>query len=244
MRVNRHLVTRETRQGLITALPSCGSSLVHIQNNLVDASSTRSLSTLPRYFEQPWQKYWTYQIPKATDGSAEHPHKNVRRVLRKKVEEWREYHGTQSIIEDSPPWAYADGTPAPHRPKDHSRQHWEHKVLHQFIEAAAIVEDLQDQDRLPAIPATQVQRDWDPNIPLFLEDSHEAGRAPGSASVSDDGGLKPLFVGTDPADYIKEPYPLPPNKTQRPFWSRRHWGLTSSFLLERPKQRPNWNENE
>ena len=210
----------------------------------------RRLSTLPRYFEQPWKAYWGYGVPRPTDGTTEHPSRFARRQLRKNVQEWREYHGTGALVDDVAQWEFADGTPPPHRPVNHSTQHWEHKVLHQFIVAGAAVEALAAEGRLPRVPATQVQRDWDPQIPLFLEDADEHGKAAWDPATAADAPadaateeLTPLVVGeTDPAAFVKEPYPTP--ERERPHWNRRLWGLTPNFLQERQKQRPLWNETE
>lgn len=57
-------------------------------------------------------------------------------------------------------------------------KHHQDSILVQLIRAGAVVENTASRGYLPRIPGVREQRDWDPEIPLFLEDADEHGKAP------------------------------------------------------------------
>ncbi|CCW61916.1 unnamed protein product [Phytomonas sp. EM1] len=73
---------------------------------------------------------------------------------------------------------YADGTPSAISPARFSFKHHQDHLLVQLIRAGAVVERYEEEGLLPRIPGTPEQRDWDPEIPLFLDDLDERGRPP------------------------------------------------------------------
>jgi hypothetical protein len=66
-----------------------------------------------------------------------------------------------------------------------------------MIKAAAVVEDAAERAWLPRVPGTAEQRDWDPEIPLFLDDVDEHGKVPVSHYLQrerGEGGGGPPFT--------------------------------------------------
>lgn len=123
----------------------------------------------------------------------------------------------------------------------------------QLIRAGAAVERFEADNLLPHIPGTAEQRDWDPAIPLFLEDLDEHGRPPTVLqSVTDrvvderfadavakathlanphaGETLEPntMFASYDPASFVSDEVKA---DQRRPYWSRRRWALTDNFLV-------------
>ena len=66
----------------------------------------------------------------------------------------------------------------PISPARYALKHFQDKQLEMLIRAAAVVEELAETNTLPRIPGVKEQRDWDPEIPLFLADSDEHGAVP------------------------------------------------------------------
>jgi hypothetical protein len=234
---------------------------------LVGAAACRHSSQYTaRGRERPWTDFWSAEKPVLPDSRSQHPHPEIRKKLRKTKAEWRQHHGHGMRLghmgdaREVADWEHADGTPAPHGPSRYSFLHHKHHLLHQFIDAGAIVEDRTTDRRLPRIPSTKLHRDWDPEIPLFLEDADERGAAPEqfrSDGPEFDGAAPKQWMSSDlspraggdvleaeqlkgqydPAEFIHEAVPL--KDPRRPFWNRRLWALTSEFLLKKPKRNKN-----
>lgn len=158
---------------------------------LLVASSATSVrhnsSAYMRGHEVPWRNVWSYDPPSAASlpkGSMDHPHPDWNNKLRKTVYEWRNFYGHGQKVRhmgptrELPDWEHADGTPAPHSGNRFSYMVHKHDLLAQIIRAGADVERRAAADQLPRIPASQAQRDWDPEIPLYLEDDDERGGEP------------------------------------------------------------------
>lgn len=205
-----------------------------------------------------WSDFWK-EHPEQPDSRPGHPVPFMNDKMRKSRQEWRAYHGgglrhhSTGELRNLPDWEYADGVPAPHSQKKYSTEFHRHHLLKQFIVAGATVERLAAQGRLPTVPSSKAQRDWDPEIPLFLEDDHDAGaaahihRATGEDRLPDNAGvtsdIDPSLqrhdlrgVDYDPAEFVHDELKLP---TVRPFWNRRLWALTNEFLV--PKMPRNKN---
>jgi hypothetical protein len=156
---------------------------------------------------------------------------------------------------------YSDGTPAPLSLKRFSWKHHQDHLIVQLIRAGAAVEALADQDQLPRIPGTAEQRDWDPEIPLFLDDLDEHGKAPMWHYTAEDRhitesmkaagiskklankyhgeSLEPItmFASYDPQAFVNDS-----TRTRddgRPLWSRRRWNLNNDFSVYRPPRAKN-----
>jgi hypothetical protein len=130
-------------------------------------------------------------------------------------------------LRDIPDWEFADGSPAPHTRRRYAHEHYRHKILYQFIKAGACVESRAAEGSLPRVPGTKEQRDWDPQIPLFLEDVDEAGAAP-----------PPGYVPYTPGEFVHEPL-VHPDQTRRPYWSKRAWHITKEYLMRKPQRNKN-----
>uniref|UniRef100_A0A7S1QJ23 39S ribosomal protein L52, mitochondrial n=1 Tax=Neobodo designis TaxID=312471 RepID=A0A7S1QJ23_NEODS len=178
----------------------------------------------------------------------------------RKRHEWREFYGHgasaghQGRLREIPDWEFADGTPAPHNARRHAFEWHKHNLLYQIIEAGAIVEELAAADRLPMVPATKAQRDWDPNVPLFLEDQDERGARPsvyrGEYSAADipshlDADLKPRERGDMPPATVESYNPSEfvddriVAKKPEPFWNKRLWALSNEFFIQRYRKNTN-----
>eukprot|EP00760_Papus_ankaliazontas_P018605 PhM_4_TR17557/c0_g1_i1/m.34152 len=141
--------------------------------------------------KRPWTDFWGYEknpvYPKST---CDHPNPRIAQRYRKSHREWERHHGfgsapqTQGELKEVPDWEFADGTPAPVTRTQYHAEHYKNKLLFQLIRAGATVEQRAAAGTLPKIPATKEQRDWDPNVPLFLEDVDEAGVSPAATSTT------------------------------------------------------------
>lgn len=213
--------------------------------------------------------------------------------FRKTHVEWLLHHGHGERLgkygpsRDLPDFEYADGTPASISPRRFAFKHHLDHLLVQLIRAGATVEQYEARQLLPRVPGVKEQRDWDPEIPLFLDDLDAQGNtsglfrsssAAGSATVHPGGftealvekrfdhrentttpinvskpfphrnwnrarghldeegdtGPSPLEVNTmfatyDPKAFVKDE--IPTVDLRRPFWSRRRWSLSDSFML-------------
>ena len=151
-------------------------------------SSRSSSSAFLRNHELNWKRTFTYDRPYGAasypDGSMHHVHPGWKNKLRKTVYEWRNYYGHGQKVahlgpsREIPDWEHADGTPAPHSGRRFTLLSHKQDMLAQIIRAGAIVERMARDDQLPRIPGSDAQRDWDPEIPLFLEDDDERGGTP------------------------------------------------------------------
>lgn len=181
--------------------------------------------------------------------------------LRKNAVEWRFHHGhggryyIRGPLREISDFEYADGTPAPISNARYGFKHFQDSLLVQLIRSGALVERCASMNYLPRIPGVAEQRDWDPEIPLFLEDVDEHGKAPAehfartvdekhiqskfatksvSATLVNEHNketLEPItmFASYDPAAFITEKIKL--KETTRPLWSRRRWVLSNQFLV-------------
>ena len=138
-----------------------------------------------------WSHFWKKDVsyPSVHPG---HPMERVNKRMRKSVREWERYHGFgnratgQGLAKEIPDWEYADGTPGTPSKSKYHFTYYKNKLLFQIIKSAAFVEKRLADGAMPKIPGTQSSRDWDPQIPLFLEDSDECGQhAPANAIAMD-----------------------------------------------------------
>lgn len=185
-----------------------------------------------------------------------------RPVFRRSHIEWLLHHGHGDRLGKFGPsreiadFEYADGTPSTVSPSRFAFKHHQDHLLVQLIRAAATVERLEAADLLPRIPGTPEQRNWDPEIPLFLDDMDEsdsAVTAAGSsivnqfisthfteeASVGSSASAanrncgetleaNTLFATYDPAAFVSDAIA---SERRRPFWSRRRWALSDNFMV-------------
>ena len=206
-----------------------------------------------------WTDFWSTvetpsssQYPRGEDGLPQHAG-----LYRKSRMNWWTHHGSKhpnsvhAAESDLPDWEYADGTPAPLEKLNAKRDVYFHNNFGQIVAAAARAEELAEQGRLPLIPGSKEQRDWDPNIPLFLEDEDEHGVFPTDAQtaapgdLNDPSSLKAVslpeassrhhgFDGShapyNPAQLFTENVRPP---STRPL-QRRKWALTNEFLIKKP----------
>lgn len=101
--------------------------------------------------------------------------------FRKTHIEWMLHHGhgdrygkygpTREVAD----FEYADGTPSPISRRRFALKHHQDHLLVQLIRAGAAVEQYEESGMLPRVPGTREQRDWDVQIPLFLDDLDERG---------------------------------------------------------------------
>jgi hypothetical protein len=202
---------------------------------------------------------WPNERGTLPERNTPHPHRQLH-IARSRTD-WRVIHGHGARLghmgrpREIPDWEFADGTPAPHNSKRHAFEFHKHHLLYQFIEAGAEVESRAAQGKLPIIPSTTVQRDWDPNVPLFLEDVDERGARPSvfrqfvapqavSSQLSTDlepkeRELQPAVIeGFEPSELLSEERVSKTKKTP-PFWNKRLWALTNEFLMKKPTRNPN-----
>ncbi|KEG10058.1 hypothetical protein DQ04_04241040 [Trypanosoma grayi] len=104
--------------------------------------------------------------------------------MRKTHTEWMFFHGhggrpgMYGPSREIADFEFADGTPASVSSRRFAFKHHQDHLLVQLIRAGAVVERHAVSGLLPRVPGTAEQRDWDPAIPLFLEDVDERGRPP------------------------------------------------------------------
>ncbi|CUE58789.1 Hypothetical protein, putative [Bodo saltans] len=215
------------------------------------------------------------QEPERPNTVANHPH----RKFRKTSVEWRLHHkngvryGNLGPTREIADFEYADGTPAPMSGKRFALKHHQDGLLVQLIRAGATVEKSAASGYLPRIPGVPEQRNWDPEIPLFLEDADEHGKAPtqhyessvaarhlnskfAGAESSSRGGspsavnrhagetLEPITMF---ASYDAASFINEPVRTmeaRKPIWSRRRWALSDEFLVPKSPQPKNTIKDE
>ncbi|KAH9600057.1 hypothetical protein LSM04_000241 [Trypanosoma melophagium] len=122
------------------------------------------------------------EAPTYPPACADHPLPKPR--MRKTHTEWMFHHGhggrpgfygpSREIAD----FEFADGTPSSISGRRFAFKHHQDHLLVQLIRAGAVVERYAAHGLLPRVPGTAEQRDWDPAIPLFLEDVDEHGRPP------------------------------------------------------------------
>lgn len=181
--------------------------------------------------------------------------------FRKTHIEWMLHHGHGDRFGKFGPsreiadFEYADGTPSSISGKRFAFKHHQDHLLVQLIRAAATVERMEAEELLPRIPGTPEQRDWDPEMPLYLEDVDEAGRPPRPMSAemvsrvmeerfAAESGRTPvnlankhagetlepntMFATYDPSAFVSDAVKMDERK---PFWSRRRWALNDNFMV-------------
>lgn len=146
--------------------------LVHEQCRLKSSASTSFSGN----------RYSAWEAEGYPENKASFPHSKP--FFRKTHIEWWLHHGHGERLGKYGPsrelsdFEYDDGTPAPISLRRYAYKHHQDHLLVQLIRAGAAVERYQADQRLPRIPGTKEQRDWDPEIPLFLDDLDERGQAP------------------------------------------------------------------
>jgi hypothetical protein len=129
-------------------------------------------------YADPWPA--PGQAPERPSTRSQHPQLK----LRKTSVEWRLHHGNGvrhghlGPLREIADFEYEDGTPSSINRKRFAFKHFQDGLLVQLIRAGAVVERAAANQYLPRIPGVPEQRDWDPEIPLFLEDADEHGKAP------------------------------------------------------------------
>lgn len=241
-------------------------------------SSAATLAALRYYSEvryntpQPTDVWGEFGVaPQQPNPLVNHPQLKLRRT----ASEWKAYHGHGSRYGTVGPtrhiadFEYSDGTPAPASRRRYAHLHHEDSILVQLIKAGAVVERAASTGYLPRIPGVPEQRAWDPEIPLFLEDADEHGKAPVWHYSSDavekhvnakfekagknhknlanehaGESLEPntMFASYDPASFISEP--IQRIEKRRPHWSRRRWNLSDQFLVPKSPQPKNTIKDE
>eukprot|EP00758_Cryptobia_borreli_P004615 Tbor_TRINITY_DN4488_c0_g1::TRINITY_DN4488_c0_g1_i1::g.8097::m.8097 len=174
----------------ISLLKPLGHASVTLTSNIVVhsrlpfSSETQVPNTPAAAASLDWTTYWCgegqrIKYPRSlTDNGHGMP------KMRKTHTEWRMYFGHGARIghlgatREVPDFEFSDGTPAPSTLSRYSFKHWNDKQLVTLIRCAALVEDLAKGGCLPRVPGVREQRDWDPEVPLFLDDSDEHGAAP------------------------------------------------------------------
>eukprot|EP00759_Apiculatamorpha_spiralis_P023176 PhF_6_TR27032/c0_g1_i2/m.39482 len=175
--------------------------------------------------------------PTYPSSRTQHPNKYVARRLRKSRLEWERHHGSgqnvnaQGLMREVNEWSYADGTPGTVSKSEYHFRYYKNKLLYQIIRSAAEVEKRIAEGRIPKIPGTKETRDWDPQVPLFLEDVDEAGVGPQAAA-----NLQPA-IDLDAINDIKmKPKPF--------LYDRRKQYLTKEYLVPRVPTIPNMMKEE
>ena len=157
--------------------------------------ATRFLQTSEAYpiGNRPhWSTFWSKKIPTYPTVHPGHPLRRVNERMRKTRREWERFHGfgnsrlIQGLLHEIPDWDYADGCPGTTTIANYHFRYFKNKLLFQIIRSGAAVEQRLAEDRMPKIPGTETSRDWDPQIPLFLEDEDESGAAPPAKAVAID----------------------------------------------------------
>jgi hypothetical protein len=148
------------------------------------APLSRAMSEIHVGAERPtsWKSFWQDEgaAPDVPGSGAGHP----TLLLRKTALEWRMHHGHGSRLGSYGPtreiadFEHSDGTPSPMSRRRFTFAHHQDHLLVQMIHAAAAVEQAAEARMLPRVPGVAEQRDWDPEIPLFLDDADEHGKPP------------------------------------------------------------------
>ncbi|RNF02909.1 hypothetical protein TraAM80_06112 [Trypanosoma rangeli] len=210
------------------------------------------------------------EAPKYPSALSEFPLPKPR--MRKTHTEWMFFHGhggrpgmygpTREIAD----FEFADGTPASISGRRFAFKHHQDHLLVQLIRAGAVVERQAAQGLLPRVPGTPEQRNWDPAIPLFLEDVDEQGRPPPTRSVcsrvvdermgsptrapnatanrqeGDTLEANTMFESYDPQAFVSDHVKMWDER--RPYWSRRRWALTDKFLVPKSPKPKNTIKDE
>nr|CCC95068.1 unnamed protein product [Trypanosoma congolense IL3000] len=246
---------------------------------LFTGSTTRAYSEARSNYDGTSSPPWPKPGEKPTYPAALSELKLPKPLLRKTHIEWTHYHGhggrhgmygpTREIAD----FEYADGTPASISGRRFAFKHHQDNLLVQLIRAAATVERYDANGLLPRIPGTAEQRNWDPAIPLFLDDVDEHGRPPpstagptGTSSVCsrlvDERMGNPTYTPNEVANR-HEGETLEANtmfatydssafvsdqvklrEEKRPYWSRRRWALTDKFLVPKSPKPKNTIKDE
>eukprot|EP00796_Vickermania_ingenoplastis_P004330 gene4330-3144_t len=222
--------------------------------------SSRAVSTAQTSFAGSKNSPWGDDGGAATrpaypDPASAFPQPQPR--FRKTHVEWRLHHGNGAQLgqygasREVADYEFDDGTPASISPRRFAFKHHQDHLLVQLIRAGAVVERFEAAQQLPRVPGTKEQRDWDPEIPLFLDDLDERG--PALLEERFDGGKgktpintalrtrKPgeeeleantMFASYDPASFVNDV--VPKADYRRPYWSRRRWSLSDNFMYNHP----------
>ncbi|KAG8346614.1 hypothetical protein ERJ75_001003400 [Trypanosoma vivax] len=195
--------------------------------------------------------------------------------MRKTHTEWMLYHGhggrpgMYGPSREIADFEFADGTPASISGRRFAFKHHQDHLLVQLIRAAATVERYEASGQLPRVPGTAEQRNWDPAIPLFLDDVDEHGRPPPPPPPRDmcmrlvDERMEKttqtpnelanrhegetleantMFASYDPSAFVSDRVQL--RDERRPYWSRRRWALTDKFLVPKSPKAKNTIKDE
>lgn len=184
-------------------------------------SQKSSLS--PQSATSGWQRYWGSFGGRVSYPTAVPPLYPFNRGARedgspitqkrKTTLEWRLHHGngvrwghlgpTREVAD----YEFSDGTPMSMSSNRYALKHFQDKQIEMLIRAAAVVEELAETNGLPRIPGVKEQRDWDPEIPLFLSDVDEHGAVP-VISTRNPKGQSPLSIRMHYAEELaqKNPY--------------------------------------
>lgn len=163
-------------------------------------------SSSPTFHSEKWKKKKTlsaYPNP-WTSFPLAHP------KFRKTHVEWLLHHGHGERLgkygpsRDLPDFEYADGTPASISSRRYAFKHHLDHLLVQLIRAGATVERYESHQLLPRVPGVKEQRDWDPEIPLFLDDLDERGSAPGIFRRAADQSPSPATPGGFTNDLVEK----------------------------------------
>jgi hypothetical protein len=232
------------------------------------AAATAALQTTIRVYSEVRTNYnGTRNSPWAAAGTtpayptSRSPFPLPQPRFRKTHIEWMLHHGHGDRYGKFGPsreiadFEYADGTPSSISGRRFAFKHHQDHLLVQLIRAGAVVERYEEEELLPRIPGTPEQRDWDPEMPLFLEDVDEAGRPPRAMAAdmvsrimeerfSSESGRTPvnlankhageslepntMFATYDPAAFVSDEVKM---DRRKPFWSRRRWALNDNFMV-------------
>ncbi|EAN95604.1 hypothetical protein C3747_37g241 [Trypanosoma cruzi] len=245
------------------------------------AVSTAATVKMTRAFSEARSNYdgtaappWPAPGEKPTYPSALSEFPLQRPRMRKTHTEWMFFHGhggrpgvygqTREIAD----FEFADGTPASMSGRRFAFKHHQDHLLVQLIRAGAAVERKAARGLLPRVPGTPEQRNWDPAIPLFLEDVDEQGRPPPSVGRSicsrvidermasstqtpnelanrhegETLEANTMFESYDPQAFVSDHIKL--RDERRPYWSRRRWALTDNFLVPKSPKPKNTIKDE
>ncbi|KAG5509500.1 hypothetical protein JKF63_06205 [Porcisia hertigi] len=235
----------------------CGVGLAAATRDAVTRRYSEYRSSYSGERSAPWA------APEASPAypSARSPFPLGRPRFRKTHIEWMLHHGHGDRYGKYGPsreiadFEYSDGTPSSISGRRFAFKHHQDHLLVQLIRSAAVVERFEEEELLPRIPGTPEQRNWDPEIPLFLEDVDEFGRSPRPVAgdmvarvieerFAEESGRTPvslanrhagealepntMFATYDPAAFVSDSIK---NDVRRPFWSRRRWALSDNFMV-------------
>lgn len=242
------------RRLCLHSLPCVGVVVRHISQ--VDSSLSGDRYDAWVREEEPSKRYPSSLSP--------FPHPRLK--FRKTHIEWLLHYGHGERLGKYGPsreisdFEFADGTPASISPRRFAFKHHQDHLLVQLIRAGATVEKYEAEQKLPRVPGTQEQRDWDPEIPLFLDDLEERGGKPAldharqQLEVTEQmmeehfaGSTTPINVrrkrqqdeeemeaNTMFASYDPKAFvkdDIRMDDHRRPYWSRRRWALSDDFLV-------------